>query len=424
MAVPEVLVSSDWIGDDHRFRLWDTRTGHARVIDAGSAEVTAMAVAVDAGYIVVAHADGSIRMFDRDGVLLGRLPDTARGLVATAVSADGRVIDASSGGVIREWTLSGPLGSDVLRGHLREVSSVRPAGDGTVLSIDDDGVLIRWDPATGRALQRQRVDQDGLWGLVVAPSGLVVGSRQGDVRGLDPATLAERWRAPVGPGANDAALSTDGRAAVFVDAEGLTRLAVADGAVTGRFVADPPALAAVAVTSDAVVTVSADTGAVYVLDPATLRLIRTLHVDAEGLSTVDVSPDGRYSVVGDNVGKVRVFDWPSGDLVHTLIHGAEAIGVVAFAPDGRWLAVGGDDGIVSVFDGRTFDLRARIPAHGTRAVRELAFLGTDQLMTCGGDDLVRHWRLGALDTTGPGAVEAARRDLGLEVTDGSVAPAP
>src|SRR6266511_502383 len=95
---------------------------------------------------------------DPAAVDLGHDPEIGRPL-ALAFSPDGRflaesaehpqvvILDAMSGGVLRRWQAS----------EYGFVNDVRFAPDGTLLTANDDGRVVWWDPSTGRLLRQLRV---------------------------------------------------------------------------------------------------------------------------------------------------------------------------------------------------------------------------------------------------------------------------
>ena len=64
---------------------------------------------------------------------------------------------------------------------------------------------------------------------------------------------------------------------------------------------------------------------------------------------VDVSPDGRFVVVGNNDGTAKLWDVEKGRCIWSWAHGTTA-DVVAFSADGRFVATGCDDGTAKLWD--------------------------------------------------------------------------
>lgn len=414
------LASGDWIGDDDRVYLWDTKTGHVNAVRGSLAEVSSVVAPPNGDTVLSGAADGSVNVWNWDGSLRVRLPDAPSGYAVVGTSADGRTAFVSSADTVREWRL--PLNDGLLRGHRRQVTDVQPLPDGSVLTISDDGDLVRWNPATSEVLQRSTIDADGLWGLVVSGDTIVVGSRYGNVYGLDAATFALRWTTPVGPGVNDLALSPDGASAVIADDGGVTRVTVADGVVAAKLASQTVEYASVAFCGDDLLAAANYAGRLLALDPVTLEVRQVLRAPAAGLADVSASADGKFAATADDEGQVHVWDWAQRHVTHTLTYGDESAEAIAFSPDGKWLVAGAGDGRVAVWSAPDFGLVARIPAHGTRLVNNLVFDGAGTMWSVGGDAVARPLLLAPLEQTATDAIAEVARDLGVDVVDGVVVP--
>ncbi len=91
-----------------------------------------------------------------------------------------------------------------------------------------------------------------------------------------------------------------------------------------------------------------DTGATFVFDTQTMRVVQ--HVLIAGSRSIALSSDGRTLALGEPDGAIRVIDLSAGRA--TLASGGNTKLVVgmAFTPDGARLITAGDDGLVVVWD--------------------------------------------------------------------------
>jgi hypothetical protein len=86
------------------------------------------------------------------------------------------------------------------------------------------------------------------------------------------------------------------------------------------------------------------------------RLPPTRYEAAEGVSQLDVHPDGRLAALGETGGTIEVIDMETGELVVPLVPETPQRFDVGprFSPDGRWLAATYFSGRVEVWDTRSW----------------------------------------------------------------------
>jgi WD40 repeat protein len=94
-------------------------------------------------------------------------------------------------------------------------------------------------------------------------------------------------------------------------------------------------------------------GTVRLWNPATGRLVTTLHASAQGVTTVAFSPDGKLLATAGLDGTVRLWNPATGRPVSAPIQTGSSFGVygVAFSPNGKLLASVGADGTVRLWQG-------------------------------------------------------------------------
>lgn len=216
----------------------------------------------------------------------------------------------------------------VLAGHSTRVTSVAFTRDGTRLaSGDQDGVIISWDPGDRRSHWRWApIAWAASYAIDVSPDGRRLVTSNGLHTTGDGALLtafrSRDW--PFGS-TYGAAFSPDGR-----------RLAcVTDG------------------------------GWVILLDGMSGRVLEKRRVPDTNQISVDLSPDGKWLVTGEDQGAVRL--WSVEPLRQTAILGRHSARVksVAFAPDGETVASAGDDKMIALWDVARRKLRARIGTHAS-----------------------------------------------------------
>jgi len=138
--------------------------------------------------------------------------------------------------------------------------------------------------------------------------------------------------------------------------------------------------------------------------------------------SIAFSPSGRLLAAGDASG--RIWLWPvtrAGQVrpgSTPLFSDDHAVNAVAFSPDERWMAAGGDSQ-AGVWDLASRSLTATLPH--PQKVASLTWDGSKQLITGGGDGVVRAWALPSpvLLTGSPVSAIAISRKTGLLAAGGN-----
>ena len=363
----------------------------------------ASSIDVRDGRVAVGFNDGLSEVLDaRSGALVVRHAGnttsvTGIGLAATA----GRVVTASSDGVVRTWASAG---SERLRVQLppaRSTSAAFLRGDRLTVYGQD---TVELDARTGRVVRRDRdvladgqsvgISDDGRWLGVLEPGA--GGRATYRVRRVeDP--VAAATPVPVAPAVRSLGVGAGGLVA-------LTELAADGGAGIVRVI-DPrrparrrslesfPAACrggfAMAASADGRrFAVTDPCGALTVHDLRTGRRLRTVRLPMRLTKTV-LSRDGARAYVAGSSGQVGVIDTATGD-TQVLREQQDVVTQLALSGDGRWLSAGDAGGVVSTRDAASLRL---VRQHRLgRAVQHAGFSDDDEsLVVLDEDRVVRVW---------------------------------
>ncbi|TGD96246.1 c-type cytochrome [Methylobacterium nonmethylotrophicum] len=296
---------------------------------------------------------------------------------ALAVTADGqRALSGSFDSSAMLWSIEDGAALRVLRVHDGAVNAVALLPDGGFLTAGEDGRVALW--RDGPEPERILASHAGpVSGLAVAPDGRRIASSSWDgtarITPLDgaPALVREGHRGNV----NAVAFLPDGRL------------------VTAGY--------------DATVRVWPEAG-----PPVTVQL------DAP-VNAVAAAPDGEIAAAGAD-GSLHLLR-PDGTTRAALALGPRPVVALALSPDGGRIAAATVGGAVAVIDRAEARVRLTLVGPGL-PVWSLAFRGTDELVTGGGDRLVRRWDLATGEPIGPlamtrpaDALAAYPGDRGAEV---------
>ncbi|MCA0318388.1 MAG: c-type cytochrome [Proteobacteria bacterium] len=270
---------------------------------------------------------------------------------ALAISADGRL--ALSGSFDTSailWDIERGLALAVLRGHESSVNAAAALPDGRFATAGEDGRILLWRMGRQEPEARLEGHAGPVAALAVSPDGGVLASASWDgtarltpLSGTTPPAVV-RQRGPL----NAVAFAADGQSLITGGHDGAVRLFGPDGGQR-RVV---------------------DTG-----------------VPVNGIV---VAADGEI-IAGGADGRLRFI---AGDFTVAREVAASGTPVVAVAlsPDGRRIAAAGIGGTVALVDRASGRIERTLVGPGL-PVWSLAFRpGTDELVTGGGDRLVRRWR--------------------------------
>lgn len=269
---------------------------------------------------------------------------------ALAVTGDGGIaISGSFDTTAILWDLARSQALAVLRGHDSAVNAVAALPDGRFASGGEDGRILFW--RRGRAEPEGRLEGHSgpVASLAVSADGTLIASASWDgtarvspLAGGD-ATVISGHRGPV----NAAAFMPDGRSLVTGGHDGTVRITpLAGGAARSIELAQP--VAGVVVAADGEIVVGGADGRVVFL-----------------------------SAEGQQAGAVEAAQTP--------------IVALALSADGRRIAAAGIRGSVAIIDRATRRIERVLVGPGL-PVWSLAFRGSgDELLTGGGDRIVRRW---------------------------------
>jgi WD40 repeat protein len=231
------------------------------------------------------------------------------------------------------------------------------APDGTLWSVEEPGVVRRWDPATGQELA---------W--------------------HSPSDLEDLW-----------AFSADAR----VLASASNDLSVWDAASGNLLTAipQPEWVTAVAFApEETFLATGHDDGSVRYWDAATHHLLHRFSLHRRPVSALAVSPDGKTLASAGEDKVIGLWDLTTGNQLGTLTGHTDRIPALAWHPDGRHLVSAGWDTTARVWDAHTLQPVILLNSHATQ-VSALAVSRDGALLACADSDNAVHiWDLAGRKT--------------------------
>jgi WD40 repeat protein/serine/threonine protein kinase len=303
-------------------------------------------------------------------------------VTAVCVSGDGRhALSGSADRTLRWWEAGTGHCLRTLEGQGSVVTAVCLGGDGRhALAGSADGTVKLWDTAHGRCLATFEGHPEAVTSVTLSADGRFAwtGSVDGLLRLWDTArgrclyTLAGHSD-PI----QAVAASPDGRlvlsgSAQFLIRHGNERLFtsgqlrlwdVARGRCLHTFGEQAEAVTAVCLSADGRFAVSgggrsvfephtgksSQSGTVSLWETATGRHLMTFAEHAEAVTSVSLSTDGRYVLSGSTDRTVKLWDAADGQCLRTFTGHTEAVTSVSLSPDGRYALSAGADRLLKVW---------------------------------------------------------------------------
>jgi WD40 repeat protein/serine/threonine protein kinase len=310
-------------GRERVAREWDIDSARElRALSNHTGPVTAVAYTRDGHRLLTASGDRTARVWHRDRMPGSEIFRPVIGLLALAVSPDGRYVAVGGReGEVQLWDLS-PAGA--LKGarvwvgeHGRQfVRSVAFSPDGKRLATaSEDGSVRVWDATTGARLVENGEFRSGLQCVAFHPARdeLACSALDGGVHVLDGRTgRAHRKLAHPADPVYAVAYTPDGRYLLTGGWDGKVRAWDAGSWEWTRTLDGDQLVRGLSVSADGGrVAVRYQGGKVLVWDFATGRVLRALPCPREDAISVALSPDGNR-VATSGQGEVHIWDVGSG----------------------------------------------------------------------------------------------------------------
>ena len=276
---------------------------------------------------------------------------------AIATSPDGKL--ALTGSFDQSailWSLDQGVALAVMRAHEGAVNAVAALPDGGFATAAEDGKIALWSGGDlSKPYAMLGVHDGPISALAISPDGRSVASASWDstVRVTNLASRESRAFTGHQGNVNGVAFSADGRTLVSAGYDATLRLWPLDGG-TPRIVRLNAALNALALSAAGDMAAGGADGSVFMLGPDG-ALARTIAAAETPVIALAFSPDDARLAAASPRGAVAVLDARTGAQIFTLNGPGLPVWSLAYTRDGRQLLTGGGDRIVRRWDARTGD---------------------------------------------------------------------
>lgn len=272
-----------------------------------------------------------------------------------------------------------------------DIAALAFTADGSLLSIDDTGALIRWS-ADGKVLSRAFLsDLETLWAF--GRDGTLLASGNDDLMLWDVAAGDLIARIKQSSWVTAVAFSPDGQTVASGHDDGSVRLwDVATKKPVGQIAAHPVTIASIAFDpTGARLATAGEDRKVSVWDARTHKNVADLVSHTDRIPALAWSADGSLLVSAGWDTSARVWKPGAGtDPLMLLNSHADQVLNAAFAPAGELLACADSDHAITLWGNPTAGKSAHVLTGHVDEVRALAFNADGTLMASGGADRVVH----------------------------------
>ena len=420
------------VGTDQAVKEWDTKFGLAiSSTELENLGLVSAVIASDGNHILLGANNGQLILWDPNTKKPARTWNTGvsgASIERVAISADNQLCAAyNADGLIQCWNLANGKKVSSIAVQQKDVSCLAISADGQWLLTGGDTNTARvWEVSTGKLLKTFTIQGVRMVAAAFSPDSkyALIGSDDSSASGLG--TILALWEVNSGlvhrtfeghrAIITAVAFSPDGQRVLSGSMDGAVKLWDIDGgheletfgghaSRVCRVAFSPDGRRALSTTEDGQMQIwpvnstgdtrlirgftgtlisatlsrdgrlalegdcSGSDSSVRLWDTATGRELGDWKYD-DGLFTLELSPDGKSSLAGQNNGVIVQRDLASGRLLQTLSGHNGPVYTVTFANDSARCLSGGDDGTIRLWDlNRGVELRRIDTGIPLRAVR-------------------------------------------------------
>lgn len=383
--------------DDTTTRIWDSATGQEILQTQHDMTVNSVVFSPNGKYMASGNDDGTIRIYDIElGKEISHYSLNTAAILSVDFSPNSKYVVISGSWDNTARVLDVTTGVQVSRmkqDDMVKFAKFSPSGN-YVVSGGDDNTARVWNAMTGEEISRIRHNGSVLVAAFDRDENRVI---SGDSDGaaivweIGKGTEVSRtiYTSPVG----FVAFSSDGKYTISSSYDGTVRISETVSQLNQMMYHEGDYLFFTAlgpnedfaVSGSNIVSENRD-GIVVVWNPTTGQMI---HQIKQSLSSMNISPDGRFVVTGDTNGAVIVRDIATGLEVSRNYH-SDAVFSAAFDRDSKYVVSGGKDGIARVFEVSTGHEILRME-HGSSVTTVSFSPNSEYIVTGCSDHIVRVW---------------------------------
>jgi WD40 repeat protein len=434
---------------DGMLRVWNLDTGNYRELRSQSVGLWALAVTPDGNNAVLGYKDGTLKVWNLNKVSYKELEGHTAGVTAVAVTTDGkRVVSGSEDRTLKVWNIDKQKMLYALE-HQSGVLAVAVALNGQkVVSSSIDGKLKIWDRNQPQE-PLHSFATDHTYGIAVTPDGKIVLGYEDKIEIRDWTTAKlDIFQDGYVKNINVIAVTTESNivSKSFDPNTGNSQDFIINiyglkGNLLNRIYpfwltkANPIFMDITPGGKKAVMLTNNNNINILDLEPFRGKLIKSLPVDdyrkichlkstpncnqvvtwdsekklkvcncqginlaemaVESVTCLDVTPDGRQVVIGNDNGEITVFNMEQGhllDIMHKWKGHNESITIVKVGPNGQKVISSSLDNTLKIWDLETGEMLMDLKGHRDTIV-DVAFISDNKIVSGSLDKSLKIWNI-------------------------------
>src|SRR5215468_6689347 len=395
-------------GEDEFVRLYDLASG-GLLADKAAHRDWIRALAFDGDTLVTGSGDASVRVWQVSGreLSLARVIETGSRVRAVAASSDaGLIVAAGEDATLRAYTGDGLAGEQPLPAGVDWIRAIALRPDRSVVAGCEDGSVRVWDD---RGLTVAGHGSDTVWSAAFAEDQALLGRANATVelRDLASGELTRTFQAGEG---RVWALATGADVAAAACGDGSIRVWSLPGSWALRLNENERRTWSVAVNAAGTRLAASSTGGIVrVWDLPSRQLLWERQAHAGRVRSMAFNADGGLLLTGGGDGLARLWRFPGGEMLAEFAHGPSWVRAVALDRSGDRVAVGCGPGDVYVHDLADGQDLAELHGHSGRVLMVGFTADPDGLVSAAADGTIRSWSL-----TGQKQLAEVRADASLQ----------
>ena len=377
-------------GSESEARIWDSETGRELLVLRTGARVQSIAFNGSGTELATGLANGKVKVFSTStGQERLLLDQHTRQVSDLAFSPDDNLLATSSrDGTVRLWDVNTGQVKRVLNGHNKAVLSVVFSPDGKLLATGSRDMTVRlWNTYSGRQLQMIEEQTHINTSVVFSPDG-------SNLTTINKSGAIQRWDVATGDKLNsfgDSKLSIalayglDKNTLVSGDLDAVRLWNAETGQELRKFDEAESVSDVIISPNGRTMGIVSSEGTARIVDIATGRVIRKIEGHFLPLHDAAFSPNGGKMITAANESLIRLWDVVSGHEIMTLNErGRNSVLSVAYSPNGETVATGSVDNTARIWELSSGNQIAILGEH-QRAVSNVVFnpLGSILATTAG-----------------------------------------
>ena len=349
-----------WYTGNQSIRFWDIdnqspvhtfeiRESIVHTFEGHQSEVTSVAISSDGKYLVSGSEDETVKLWNiTNQSLVHTFEGNQDNVDTVAISSDGKYLVSGGGDkTVKLWDITKQSLAHTFEGHQDNVNSVAISSDGKYLvSGSDDKTVKLWDITNQSLVHTFEGHQFRVNSIAISSDGkyLVSGSKKNTVKLWD---ITNKSLVHTFKGRQDdpfaAAISSNSNYLIF-DANN-------ENGKLGQALGWDYWVSSVAISPDGKYLVfSSHDNAVYLWDITNQSLVHTFEDHQDAVASIAISSDGKYLVSGSSDNTIKLWDITKQSLVYTFEGHQDDVNSVAISSDGKYIVSGSDDETVKLWD--------------------------------------------------------------------------